>query len=369
MTLFSVLDQAPVRAGATAAQSIRDVSELARLADRVGYHRFWIAEHHALGAVASSAPEALIGHIAEQTQELRVGSGGVLLPNHRPLHVAEVFLTLAALYPGRIDLGVGRSEGTLDDSILTALARPQNSTHETGYERQLDELLSFLGARPLPAGDHFAELLAGPTGASPPPVFMLGSTPASAATAARKGLPYAFAAYTNPGAVGESLRLYRERFQPAPGGDDPHAIVGLKVVVGADDEHARALARPWHLAMVKARAGARQPLMSVEDALSYRLTDAELDAERRIDTRADVVGGPRSALQRIEEIVADTGADEVIVTTNTFDPADRFASYNRLAAAARLRARRKPPFTLPGLEPWPTLPLRTAAAPRAQRGR
>lgn len=358
MTLFSILDQAPTRAGITAAQSIRDMRKLACLADHVGYHRFWIAEHHALGAVASSAPEALIGHIAGLTEHLRVGSGGMLLPNHRPLHVAEVFMTLAALHPGRIDLGVGRSEGTLDDAVLNALARPRNSTHEAGYERQLDELLAFLGDRPLPPGDQFAEIVASPAGAERPPVFMLGSTPASAATAARKGLPYAFAAYTNPDAVGESLRLYRDRFEPAQPGGEPHAIVGLKVVVGAGDEHAAALARPWHLAMVKARAGgAREPLMPVDDALAYELTDAELDAERSVDTRADVVGGPLSALAQIEEIVADTGADEVIVSTNTFDEADRFASYTRLASAAGLRIRRTPEFTLPGLDPWPALPI------------
>lgn len=350
MTLFSVLDQAPTSAGTTPASAIRAVREFARHADRRGYHRFWIAEHHALGSVASSAPEALIGHIAEATEHIRIGSGGILLPNHRPLHVAEVFLTLAALYPGRIDLGVGRSEGAIDDAIVTAFARPQNSKHENGYERQLDELLSFLGERPLPAGDPFAEIVAGPTGARRPPLFMLGSTPASAGAAARKGLPYAYAAYTNPDAVAESLRLYRERFEPAQPGDEPHAIVGLKVVVGASDEHAEALARPWHLAMVKARAGAREPLMPVEDALAYELSGAERDAEQQVDTRADVVGGPATALRRIEEIVAETGADEVIVSTNTFDPADRFASYTRLASVAGiLRPRAEPCFTMPGL--------------------
>lgn len=351
MTVFSVLDQAPTTAGSTPAQSIRAVRELARHAERLGYHRFWIAEHHSIGAVASSAPEALIGHIAGATEQIRVGSGGILLPNHRPLHVAEVFMTLAALHPGRIDLGVGRSEGATVDAIVAAFARPENSTHENGYERQLDELLSFLGERPLPDGDPFAGILASPAGAHRPPVFMLGSTVSSAATAARMGLPYAFAAYTNTQALGEAMRLYRERFEPARPGDEPYAIVGLKAVVGASDEHAQELARPWHLALVKARAGVREPMMSVEDARSYTLTAAELDAEQRVDTRADVVGGPHTALARIEEIVADTGADEVIVSTNTFDPADRLASYTRLASVAGLRSRRREPvFALPGLE-------------------
>lgn len=340
MTALSVLDQAPMRAGTSPAQSIRDVLALARHAEALGYRRFWIAEHHAMGGVASAAPEILIGQVAALTDQLRVGSGGMLLPNHRPLHVAEQFLTLAALHPGRIDLGIGRSEGATDDAIVRALARPGDSAHGAGFDAQLDELLAFGGVRAL-GGDHpLAEVRAGPAGAKLPPVFLLGSSVNSAATAAARGLGYGFAAYTNPDAAGPALRLYRERFTPARPGDRPHAILGLKVIVGENDEHAQALARPWHIAMVQHRAGAPAPLMRVERALGHRFTAAELAAEANVDTRADVVGGPDTAMRRLAELVADTQADEVIASSNTFDPADRWASYARLARAVGLRPRR-----------------------------
>jgi luciferase family oxidoreductase group 1 len=151
VTLFSVLDQAPTRAGTPAAQSIRDVVALARHVDALGYARFWIAEHHAMGGVASTAPEVLIGHAAAETDHLRIGSGGILLPNHRPIHVAEQFLTLEALHPGRIDLGIGRSEGATDDATVRAFMRPSDNDHGSGFDRQLDELLAFGGARSLTA--------------------------------------------------------------------------------------------------------------------------------------------------------------------------------------------------------------------------
>jgi luciferase family oxidoreductase group 1 len=345
VTLFSVLDQAPTRASVPAAQSIRDVVSLADHVDTLGYARFWIAEHHAMGGVASTAPEVLIGHAAQATQHLRIGSGGILLPNHRPIHVAEQFLTLEALHPGRIDLGIGRSEGATDDATVRAFMRPSDNDHGSGFDRQLDELLAFGGIRPLNGGDPLAGVRAGPAGVALPPIFLLGSTPRSAATAARLGLGYGFAAYTNPGVVAEALQLYRRQFTPARPGDRPHAILGLKVIVGQDDEHAAALALPWHLALVQHRAGNAAPLMSVEHALAHRWTEAERAAEAKIDRRADVVGGPERARERIATLVAQTEADEVIASSNTFDPIDRRASYERLALAAGLRRRPRP-------DPW-----------------
>ena len=345
MTLFSVLDQAPTRAGVPAAQSIRDVVALARHVETLGYTRFWIAEHHAMGGVASTAPEVLIGHAAQETEQLRIGSGGILLPNHRPIHVAEQFLTLEALHPGRIDLGIGRSEGASDDATVRAFMRPSDNDHGAGFDRQLDELLAFGGSRPLNGGDPLAGVRAGPAGVPLPPIFLLGSTPRSAATAARLGLGYGFAAYTNPGTVAEALQLYRRQFSPARPGDRPHAILGLKVIVGDDDEHADALALPWHLALVQHRAGNAAPLMSVEDALHHRWSESERAAEAKVDRRADVVGGPRRAREQIDTLVAQTEADEVIASTNTFDPIERRASYERLALAVGLRRRARP-------DPW-----------------
>lgn len=338
MTLYSALEQAPVRAGTGAGQSIRDTLDLARHVDGLGLHRLWIAEHHSMGGVASSAPEVLIGQVAAITERLRVGSGAVLLPNHRPLHVAEQFLMLEALHPGRIDLGIGRSEGATDPAIVQAFARPGDNDHGGGFEEQLDQLLAFGGVTPLADGHPLAGVRAGPRDVPLPPVYLLGSSPNSAKTAARRGLGYGFAAYSNPDAAASALQLYRKRFVPARAGDRPHAILGLKVVVGEDDEHARALALPWHLAMVRHRAGHAGPLMAVEQALSHRWTDAERAAEERVRTDADVVGGAETAARLLERHLAASQADEIIVTTNTHDPAERAASYTRLAAVVGLRA-------------------------------
>jgi luciferase family oxidoreductase group 1 len=336
VTAFSVLDQAPARAGVPAAESIRSVVPFARRVDALGFTRFWIAEHHAMGGVASSAPEVLIGQVAAVTRRLRVGSGGILLPNHRSLHVAEQFRTLAALFPGRIDLGIGRSEGATNEAVVRAFARPADTEHGSGFDDQLDELLSFAGVRALPEGHALAGVTAGPEGAPFPPVFLLGSSLRSAETAARRGLGYGFAAYTNPDLAAEALQSYRARFLPARRGARPYAILGLKVMVGEDDEHARALAAPWHLAMVRHRAGTPGPMMSVEDALAHRLTDAEREAETQVDVRADVIGGPDRVRDLLEEHVARSGADEVIVTTNTSSVSDRQASYVRLAETVGL---------------------------------
>ncbi len=332
---LSVLDQAPTRAGVSPAQSIREVADLAQAVEPLGYRRFWIAEHHAIGAVASTAPEVLIGHVAAVTRTLRVGSGGMLLPNHRPLHVAELFRMLAALYPGRIDLGVGRSEGSLDPRIVKAFDRPETSTHAGGYAQMFDQLLSFAEVAPLPADDELAGVAAGPTGEPFPEIFMLGSSTNSAGVAAAKGLGYAFAAYTGPDAVVPALAEYRRAFVPGQR-TRPHAILGLRVMVGESDEHARALNAPSVLAMAQARAGTPQPLVDVETALAHRWSDAEREAAAKFDPRMDVIGGPRTAAARLRELVAETGADEVIVTTSTYDPADRVASYTRLAEAVAL---------------------------------
>lgn len=338
MTSFSALDQAPMRSGVSAAQSIREVVPFARHIDALGFTRLWIAEHHSMGSVASSAPEVLIGQVAAVTRRLRVGSGGMLLPNHRPLHVAEQFWTLAALFPGRIDLGIGRSEGATDDAVVRAFARAGDLDHGAGFDEQLDELLSFAGLGGLPEEHPLAGVRAGPADAGFPPVFLLGSSLRSAQTAARRGLGYGFAAYTNPDVADEALQLYRARFIPSRPGARPHAILGLKVMVGEDDEHARALALPWHLAMVRHRAGSPGPLMSMDDALAHRMTDAERDAEGRVDVRADVIGGADRVRALLEDHVGRSGADEVIVTTNTFSVRDRLASYTRLAGVVGLRS-------------------------------
>lgn len=336
MTAYSVLDQAPVRAGDPPGHPFREMLALATHADALGFQRFWIAEHHALGSAGCAAPEIMIGPVAAATRRLRVGSGGVLLPNHRPLHVAEQFRTLAALYPGRIDLGVGRSEGATDDAVVRALARPDDIGHGAGFDVQLAQLLAYGDARPLPADDPQASVRAVPQDIPLPPVFLLGSSANSAVTAARLGLGYGFAAHTNPDAAAPALRAYRERFVPARPGDRPHAILAIKVMVGESDEHAEALAAPWNLAMLRHRAGNPGPMRSVQEALEHRLTAAEIAAQDKVDLRADVVGGRDRVAALLAERVAAAQADEVIAISNTFDPAERLASYTRLAEVVGL---------------------------------
>jgi luciferase family oxidoreductase group 1 len=336
---ISVLDQAPRRTGGRPGHALGDAITLARHADGLGFHRFWVAEHHAFAAVSIAAPEVLIGHIAAATRHLRVGSGGVLLPNRRPLHVAEQFCTLEALHPGRIDLGVGRSEGAVDPPTVEALGRPQDTSHGPGFDRQLDELLAFGGVRPLPDGDRMATVRAVPTDIQLPPVTLLGSTASSAQTAARRGFAYAFASHTNPEGAAPALLAYREGFVPAREGDRPYAMLALKVTVGEDDAHAEALAAPWHLAMVRQRAGMGSPLVSVQEALAHEWTPREREAEELVDLRADAVGGPDRVRERIVEMATAALADEVFAITNTYELSDRLASYDRLAAVMGLTRR------------------------------
>ncbi|WCB93440.1 hypothetical protein DSM104299_02153 [Baekduia alba] len=337
--LLSVLDQAPTRRGGAPGHAFRDALALAEHADRLGFHRFWVAEHHALGSVAISAPEVLIGQVGTRTERIRIGAGGMLLPNHRPIHVAEQFRCLEALHPGRVDLGVGRSEGALDPATVAAFARPDDNAHGAGFEDQIDELLAFGGVRALPADHPLASVRAAPTDVPLPPVFLLGSSVSSAATAARKGLGYGFAAHTNTQDAATALLRYRETFVPARPGDRPHAILALKVMVGVDDEHARALSAPSHLNHVQARLGSRHPLVPVDEALAHAYSDAEREVEaRHVDTRADVAGGPEAVRAGIEAAVAASQADEVIAITNTYDPVERRASFARLAGVFDLPA-------------------------------
>jgi luciferase family oxidoreductase group 1 len=336
MIALSVLDQAPRRSGGPPGHALRDSLTLARHVDGLGFHRFWIAEHHAFAAISVAAPEVVIAHVASHTRNLRIGSGGILLPNRRPLQVAEQFCTLEGLYPGRIDLGIGRSEGTVDAPTVEALGRPDDTAHGPGYDRQLDELLAFGGVVPLPADDPLASVRAVPTDIALPPITLLGSTSSSAKTAARRGFAYAFASHTNPDGAVSALLTYRERFVPAREGDEPHAMLALKVTVGKDDADAEALAAPWHLAMVRQRAGRGAPVTTVEEALAHVWTDEERRAEERVDVRADAVGGPERVRARILELAHAAEADEVFAITNTFDLSDRLASYARLADVMEL---------------------------------
>jgi luciferase family oxidoreductase group 1 len=325
---LSVLDVSPVSSGSNGAQALRNTLELARLTDRLGYERYWLAEHHNLPTIASSAPEIMIGHVANVTERIRVGAGGIMLPNHAPLKVAETFRVLEALHPERLDLGIGRAPGT-DPVTVTALRRSQDGLEAEDFPQRFGELLAFSGDG-FPEDHPFRSVVAMPSDVGLPPIWLLGSSGYSARAAGQMGLGYAFAAHFSPADPAPALLAYRESFEPSESFEHPSAILAVAVICGETDKHAEMLASSMELAWVRMRSGNPGPLPSPEEALAYPYTPAErrlADAYRFMQ----VVGDPRSVRARIEELAEHTAADEVMVTTNVYDHPERLRSYKRLA--------------------------------------
>jgi luciferase family oxidoreductase group 1 len=325
---LSVLDVSPVSSGSNGAQALRDSPELARLADRLGYQRYWLAEHHNLPSIASSAPEIMIGHVANVTERIRVGAGGIMLPNHAPLKVAETFRVLEALHPKRIDLGIGRAPGT-DPVTATALRRSPDVLEAEDFPQRFGELLAFSGEG-FPEDHPFRSVVAMPADVGLPPIWLLGSSGYSARAAGQMGLGYAFASHFSPADPGPAMRAYRESFEPSEDFERPSAILAVAVICGETDEHAERLGSSMELAWVRMRSGNPGPLPSPEEAMAYPYTPAErrlADAYRSMQ----VAGDPRTVQARIEELAERTAADEVMVTTNVYDHAERLRSYERLA--------------------------------------
>ncbi|MFC0440042.1 MsnO8 family LLM class oxidoreductase [Kutzneria buriramensis] len=332
MPIFSVLDQGPVRHDIGPRQALCDSLTLAKALDRLGYARMWVAEHHGTASRAIAAPEILIGRLASVTERLRVGAGGIMLPNHAPLHVVEQFRTLEALFPGRIDLGIGRATGANNDVTAAALRREPET--RDSFDRQLALVLAFAGLGPFPAGAP-AEIRVMPDDVALPPVVLLGASTSSAEAAARLGLPYALSAgFRDPALAVAALRRYRAAFE----GDRPHAILVLRVWVGEDDAHGEAIAASERLANVQQLAGDPQPLRPAEQALAHRYSAAERRIADPLDLRSDLAGGPELVRTRLAELADAAGADEVMVVSNTYDPNDRIASCRRLAAVVGLTA-------------------------------
>lgn len=329
MPPVSILDLSPVSAGATEAAALNETVRIAAEAERLGYHRFWLAEHHGGAMVASSAPELMIGRVAAATDRIRVGSGGVMLPNHSALHVAEQFKVLAALFPDRIDLGIGRAPGT-DQMTALALRRSRQAMSGDDFPEQLVELLAFSGEREWPAGHPFKHVRAAPVDVPLPPIFLLGSSDFSAQVAAASGLGFAFAAHINPAMAVDALRTYRERFTPSERWPEPRAILAHAVIVGEDEEAAHRLAAPSRVAFRALRAGAPIPLPTVEDALAE-----EGDRPRRPSDRM-IVGTPESVRERLGDLFDRTGADELMAMANVHGYGDRLRSFELLAEAFHL---------------------------------
>jgi luciferase family oxidoreductase group 1 len=336
---LSVLDLAPVPSGGTAAEALRRTLDLARLTDRLGYTRYWLAEHHNTPLIACSSPEILIGHVASVTEHLRVGSGGVMLPNHAPLHVAENFRTLGALHPGRIDLGLGRAPGT---DPLTALALRGARAEGSGADRfpeQLNDLLTFLTAglhetrETFPGFAASVDITAIPEDVPPPDIYLLGSSDFSARQAAERGLGFAFAHHINPGPAAEVLWLYRERFRPSAFLPAARALVAVSAICAETDAEADVLARSADLAILRLHRGERSTLPSVAEATAYPYTPEEREQVRQYRAQRLFVGSPTTLRDRLTAFARQTGVDEVIVTTLVHDHVARLRSYELLAEA------------------------------------
>ncbi len=324
---LSVLDLAPVPEGSGAAEALRRSTDLVRLAERLGYHRHWVAEHHNMPGIASSAPPVVIAHLAAASTTIRVGSGGVMLPNHAPLVVAEQFGTLEALHPGRIDLGIGRAPGT-DRATAAALRRGAGLEAEDFLE-QLGQLIAFFDGS-YPEHHPLARVHAVPGEGSRPEVWLLGSSGYSAQVAAHLGLPFAFAHHFMPENTLAAVELYRSLFRPSERLAAPRLMLGIAAVLAGDEKRARFLHGSMRLSMMRLRSGRPGKLPSPEEASRYAWSPEEEAVALRA-TSSHVVGDPATAGDQLAALLAETGADELAVTTNVFDHDERLHSYELLA--------------------------------------
>ncbi len=331
MTLarLSVLDQSPVSEGSTGAQALQHTLDLARLADDLGYHRYWVAEHHGGDMLAGPSPEALIGPVAQVTRRIRVGSGGIMLQNHVPLKAAETFHTLEALHPGRIDLGIGRAPGT--DPVTSSALRPFDPNN---FREHLGEMIG-LSRGELPAEHPFHRVRVIPSGVQLPPIYILGSSGASARLAGELGTGYSFARHFSHTSPIPAIQAYRASFRPSARFPEPRVILGAAVICAATDEEAQYLAASFDLMWVRITRGEFAPIPTPEEALAYPYTPREravADSYRSLV----IVGSPETAHRELSRLAAETGSDEVMVTATIHSHAARLRSYELLAEAGGL---------------------------------
>ncbi|WP_459614217.1 LLM class flavin-dependent oxidoreductase [Bordetella sp. 2513F-2] len=319
---FSVLDLAPIVAGGTAADAFRNTVDLARHVEALGYRRFWLAEHHNITGVASSATAVLIGHVAAHTRTLRVGSGGVMLPNHAPLIIAEQFGTLETLFPGRIDLGLGRAPGS-DGATQHALRRGPRSGLE--FPALLEELRAFLA--PERPGQAVRAI---PGAGLDIPIWLLGSSDFSARLAAELGLPFSFAGHFSPEGMA-AMRLYRHLFKPSGTLQRPYAMIGVPVVAADTDERAQYLATTQQQKFLSLVRGHRLQLQPPVESMEGRWTEWEQHAVQQ-KLAAAIVGGPETVRRELEALVAETEADEVMIVSDFYRHEDRLRSYEIVAS-------------------------------------
>lgn len=326
---LSVLDLAPVVEGTMPADAFRNTLELARHAERLGYNRFWLAEHHNMAGIASSATSVVIGYVAGGTERIRVGSGGIMLPNHAPLVIAEQFGTLESMYPGRIDLGLGRAPGS-DQTTARAL-RKDLASHGQDFPELLAELRDYFH----PPADEYRPVRATPGEGIDVPIWLLGSSGFSAKLAAELGLPFSFASHFAPEYLMPAIHLYRSTFRPSEALAKPYIMVGVNIVAADTDEEARFLAtsqQQQFLSLIRGRPGKLKPPIDNMDELWQPHERDALQSKFKY-----AIAGSKSTVEaRLQEILRETMADELIVTSQIYDHAARLRSYEILAEAAGL---------------------------------
>jgi luciferase family oxidoreductase group 1 len=326
---LSVLDQSPIVEGSTGGDALRHSIDLARVAERSAYHRYWVAEHHGTPMLACAAPEVLIPAIAAATERIRVGSGGVMLPHYSPLKVAEAFSMLSALHPGRIDLAVGRAPGS-DPLTAYALQRDRRQAAPDDFPQQLTELLAYVWER-MPPEHRFARLAALPGRPERPDVWLLGSSPQSGLWAAELGLPYAFADFINPGGGPVAVR-YRQEFEPSPSRPVPRVVAAVSAICAETDEEAERLAASARMAFTLFFQGTLIQVPPVDKALRF-LADHPESVEALGRRRRAIVGSPATVRAAIEQVAEEYGADEIMIVTIVHDHLARCRSYELIAEA------------------------------------
>jgi len=323
-----------VNAGGSSAQALAGTTKLAQKAESLGYHRFWVAEHHNMPSVASTTPPVLMAHLAASTERIRIGSGGIMLPNHTPLVVAEHIAALEALHPGRIDLGLGRAPGT-DPATAMAIRGRADPFGPEDYPRDVLDLMGLLGD-PRGEGGLWQRFVATPAATSSPQILLLGSSGYSAQLAGFLGLPYAFAHHFDTGGTMEAVDMYRQSFRPSPVLSEPHVIVTANVLVAESDEVAQWEAGPGRVMFYEIRAGRFSPLLPPDEAAAHPSAGAA-----RAKPTQRIVGAPEPVVETLDQLVAVTGADEIMVSTVAYGLDARFRSLELLSEA------------------WSTLPIPT----------
>jgi luciferase family oxidoreductase group 1 len=325
---LNVLDLASREAGATNADAVAGSIRLAQAAEALGFQRFWVAEHHGMPAVASSAPAVLIAGIAARTERIRVGSGGVMLPNHAPLVVAEQFGTLRSLYGDRIDLGIGRAPGT-DQVTAAALRRSPEALGAEDFPQQLLDLIGFFTGGFGP-NDPMADIRAVPGLGDQPEIWLLGSSGYSAQVAGALGLPFAFAHHFAGEHTEEALKLYRERFEPSETLQKPHAMIAVTVLANEDPEEVRRQSLPAAISFLQLRRGQKPEPVSVEEAAAYEFSHLELDFIAQRNAR-QALGTPDVVRDRLASLLSSTGADELMIASGAAEADARVHSLEIVA--------------------------------------